>query len=179
MVAKKIQPCYTVSRITAKKKDKQYMMEKKRPGGFLPGDWPLRLLLAVCAALGANWLLGWIPWPAGWLAGFEQAMEGTGGAGVRSLDFLILTLLLAPVAEEAVFRVGIYGWLGRRMPLAAAAVLSALAFGLYHGNWIQGIYGFFMGLVLAWGYESGGKRSFSMAVLMHGAANLAVLLIFG
>ena len=155
------------------------MMEKKRPGGFLPGDWPLRLMLAAGTALAANWLLGKIPWPSVWLAGFEQAMEGTGGAGSKPLDFLILTLFLAPIAEEAVFRLGIYTWLGRRLPSAAAAILSALAFGLYHGNWIQGIYGFFMGLVLAWGYESGGNRSFPMAVLMHGAANLAVLLIFG
>lgn len=35
----------------------------------------------------------------------------------------------------------------------SGCVFIALAFGLYHGNWIQGIYGFVFGLLLAWGYE--------------------------
>ena len=48
--------------------------------------------------------------------------------------------------------------------------------GGYHGNWIQGIYGFVFGLLLAWGYESSSFGKYRMVVLMHGAANGAAVL---
>ena len=53
---------------------------------------------------------------------------------------------------------------------------SYSASGLYHGNWIQGIYGFVFGLLLAWGYESSSFGKYRMVVLMHGAANGAAVL---
>ena len=84
-----------------------------------------------------------------------------------------------PLAEEAVFRSGIYGFLRPRLGTRASAFCSALAFGLYHGNWIQGIYGFMMGILLAWGYERSRYRKYAVVVLMHGAANLAALAVFG
>lgn len=143
-----------------------------------------RLLTAVITAAGGNFLLGIIPWPRSWISGFEQAMEpaaASGEAGLFGLSysFLVLTLVLAPLAEEALFRRGIYGFIRRRRGIRPAALLSALAFGIYHGNWLQGIYGFMMGLVLAWGYETAPERPYAMAVLMHSAANLAVLILFG
>ena len=55
-------------------------------------------------------------------------------------------------------------------------LIAAAAFGLYHGNWIQGIYGFVFGLLLAWGYESSSFGKYRMVVLMHGAANGAAVL---
>ena len=71
---------------------------------------------------------------------------------------------------------GIYAVFRRWLGVTPAAFLSALAFGLYHGNWIQGIYGFVFGLLLAWGYESSSFGKYRMVVLMHGAANGAAVL---
>ena len=44
-------------------------------------------------------------------------------------------------------------------------------------HWIQGIYGFVFGLLLSWGYESSSFGKYRMAVVMHGAANGAALLL--
>ena len=74
---------------------------------------------------------------------------------------------------------GIYGLLRRKLRPKAAAFLSALAFGFYHGNMIQGLYAFLLGFVLAWGYEKCPWGKYRMAVLMHAAANGAALLAFG
>lgn len=93
--------------------------------------------------------------------------------------YLALTLAAAPMMEEAVFRLGIYGLLRRKLRPKAAAFLSALAFGFYHGNMIQGLYAFLLGFVLAWGYEKCPWGKYRMAVLMHAAANGAALLAFG
>ena len=93
--------------------------------------------------------------------------------------YLALTLAAAPVMEEAVFRLGIYGLLRRKLRPKAAAFLSALAFGFYHANMIQGLYAFLLGFVLAWGYEKCPWGKYRMAVLMHAAANGAALLAFG
>ena len=103
---------------------------------------------------------------------YAQAAEVSARGG---LPFLAAALFFGPVLEEAVFRLGLFGLLRRRFGFWPCAVLSSLAFGLYHGNWIQGIYGFIMGMLFAWGYETSAYGKYAAAVLMHGAANLAAL----
>lgn len=142
----------------------------------LPPGWQKRILAAALAALAGNLLVKVIPWPESLLSSYEEAMEP---ALSRGAGFLWMTLVLAPVLEEGAFRLVLYGWLRRFMAFLPAAVISSLAFGMYHGNWIQGTYAFFLGMVLAWGYEGSEYRRYPMAVLMHGAANLAVLAAFG
>lgn len=149
-------------------------MTEKKP--FLPPGWHRLLLGAVAAALAGNILVRLIPWPGSWLASYgESQMAGT----VSRSYSLALILAAAPLMEEGVFRLGIYGFLRRKLMPGAAAFLSALAFGVYHGNMIQGLYAFMLGFVLAWGYEKCPWGKYRMAVLMHAAANGAALLVFG
>lgn len=49
---------------------------------------------------------------------------------------------ISPIAEELLFRGVIYGYLRRFMDIKLAIALSALIFGVYHMNYVQGIYGF-------------------------------------
>lgn len=142
----------------------------------LPPGWQKRILAAAAAALAGNLLVNVIPWPGSLLSSYEEAM---GPAVSRGAGFLWMTLVLAPILEEGVFRLVLYGWLRRFTAFLPAALISSLAFGLYHGNWIQGTYAFLLGMVLAWGYESSEYRRYPMAVFMHGAANLAALAAFG
>ncbi len=141
---------------------------------FLPAGWPRRLALAAAAAAVGNGMIGWIPWPPAVRAGFERSMAP---AAEHWQTFLLLTLVIAPALEELVFRRGIYGALRRRIGFWPAAAAASLAFGVYHGNWIQGIYGFCMGMLLAWGYEDSSCAKYRMAVLMHSTANLAALAV--
>ncbi len=59
-----------------------------------------------------------------------------------------MTVVLAPLTEEVLFRGLIRTELRTHMKPRAAALLGALLFGLYHGNISQGIYAFLLALCL-------------------------------
>lgn len=170
MVAKQIQSCYTVSIIL----ERCAAMKDGRK--VLPEGWQVRIGVIAASALAGNFLVGVIPWPEDIMAAYEASMAPAASQG---LLFLLTALVAAPLAEEAAFRLLLYGWLRRFMGYWPAALISALAFGIYHGNWIQGTYAFMTGMILAWGYETSGYRKYAVAVLMHGAANLTALAVFG
>ena len=90
----------------------------------------------------------------------------------NEIPFPFLLLLFAgftPFAEEFVFRGLVYTGLRRRFPFLLSVFVSAVCFGLYHGEPIQGTYAFCMGLILGLSMEhSGGIR---MPWLLHGLAN--------
>ncbi|MCM1174159.1 MAG: CPBP family intramembrane metalloprotease [Blautia sp.] len=85
---------------------------------------------------------------------------------------LFLYGVVSPLAEEIVFRGILYNRMRKALPVTGALVLSALLFGLYHGNAVQALYGFLMGMLLAYTYEKCG--GFLYAFLFHAAANAAV-----
>lgn len=78
---------------------------------------------------------------------------------------LVAVVIIAPVMEELVFRKVIvdrtikYGQ-------AAAALLSALMFGLFHGNLNQFIYAFALGLFLAFIYAKTGRIRYTICIHM-------------
>lgn len=88
---------------------------------------------------------------------------------------LVLFVLIAPLAEELLFRGIIYNCLRRMMKPASAMVIAALFFGVYHGNAVQGIYGFLMACLLIYSYEYFGD--FRVPVVMHGGINLITYLL--
>ena len=77
---------------------------------------------------------------------------------------------ISPIAEELLFRGVIYGYLRRFMDIKLAIALSALIFGVYHMNYVQGVYGFLIGCLMAYAYEYFGE--FKMAVFVHVASNV-------
>ena len=81
--------------------------------------------------------------------------------------------LFGPVCEELVYRGLAYQRLCREIPAAAAAVASSLVFAAGHGNMIQFLYAFPMGLLLCAvsGKKRGGQNVF-LPVMMHLGANL-------
>ncbi len=78
--------------------------------------------------------------------------------------------LVSPVAEEILFRGILYNCMRRLVSARMAIVVSALIFGLYHMNWVQGVYGFLMGCLIAYAYEYFG--SFKVPVLLHMLFNI-------
>ncbi|MGN1170712.1 MAG: lysostaphin resistance A-like protein, partial [Lachnospiraceae bacterium] len=88
---------------------------------------------------------------------------------------LLLFGVISPLAEELVFRGVIYNRLKRYFPVWIAILTSAFLFGGYHGNIVQGIYGFLMGTVIVWLYELTGN--FRVPVVFHSLANISVFLI--
>jgi len=100
--------------------------------------------------------------------------EGALLSGDFWLHSLVL-LLASPLLEELFFRGILYMRLKEIFSPGTAGFLSAAFFGLYHGNISQGIYGFLMGLILAYSMEV--CRTVKAPALIHGAANLAALVV--
>ncbi len=83
---------------------------------------------------------------------------------------LVLYGLAAPLAEELLFRGIVYNCLKGAVGLKAAMLMAAIFFGVYHGNSVQGIYGFLMACLIIYGYEYFGD--FKVPVAMHMSVNL-------
>lgn len=83
---------------------------------------------------------------------------------------ILCTGIAAPAAEEILFRGQVFGLLKDKLPWKAAAVISALIFAICHGNMVQGVYAFAMGLILAWLAHR--FQDLSAPVLFHAGANL-------
>lgn len=81
----------------------------------------------------------------------------------------------APIAEELIFRGVIYNCLRRIMKPGIAMLLCAFAFSGFHGNTVQIVYSFVIGLLIAYAYEFFG--SFYVPVAIHMVANIAVYLM--
>lgn len=88
---------------------------------------------------------------------------------------LICYGIITPMAEELLFRGILYGYLRRMFKLLPAAVISAVLFGIYHGNLVQGLYAFVMGCLIVYAYEYFGD--FRAAVGVHMAANLTAYVL--
>lgn len=95
----------------------------------------------------------------------DQMMEG------KQMWFLILCMgIIAPLAEEIVFRWLIYLRLRDYMRMGAAAVISGLIFGIYHGNLVQAVYAGLLGMFFAYFLDISGCLWSS--VLLHMGANI-------
>lgn len=99
---------------------------------------------------------------------------------VMSHDMGYLAIgILAPIAEEAVFR----GALLRRLLNAGAGkspwiaiTVSALVFGVVHGNIAQGTHAFMVGLLLGWMYSR--TRSILPGLVLHWANNTIAFAVY-
>lgn len=83
--------------------------------------------------------------------------------------------LLIPLTEELLFRGLCFMRLRERFPFWLAAVVSALLFGIFHGNMLQGLYAFCLGLAMAYVYEV--YHSLMAAYVFHASANLLSVLM--
>ena len=97
-----------------------------------------------------------------WLSQYEKLMETAGLDSDIGLFMFIYAVILGPVCEELVFRGVTMRLVRRALPFWAANLMQAVLFGIFHMNWIQGIYAFVLGLVLGWICEKGGSIYFSM-----------------
>lgn len=93
-----------------------------------------------------------------------------------SLAFLTL-IVIAPLAEEILFRGFLYGKLRRRLPIWVAMLVTSLLFGLVHGQWNVGVDVFALSLVLCGLRETTG--SIWAGVLLHMLKNsVAFFIVF-
>lgn len=96
---------------------------------------------------------------------------------ITPLVMFFIVGLLGPLAEEMLFRGMIYAKLRRAFSVWPAAVISAVLFGLFHANWVQGVYAALFGIVLAYIYEK--TQTVWGSCLLHVAFNSISYLVEG
>lgn len=147
------------------------MIRKEEYGIRIRKKPVLQMLAVVLLAYGAtvffNFILGSIPWDKMFDA--QVAPQETVFYSIPLWARMLCYVVVAPLAEELLFRQLIFQRLKKIAPLWLAVVISALLFGIYHGNLVQGIYAFTMGVFMALVYEWSG--SLIAPVVFHMVAN--------
>lgn len=143
----------------------------KRSFGF--ADLLLAVLGGVFLSRGLNGLIGLTPLPRMFPA-YETVSEAFYSGSLVSQA--LASAVTAPILEEVLMRGLLYARLRRCFSdLRPAVLLAALAFALFHGNVVQGVYAFFLGLYFVWLYEV--YRTLLLPVLAHAAANASSILL--
>ena len=160
---------YTVTLISQRK---QYALDVLR---FQPEDrgWGAGKLAASCllSASAGHLISTGIA-----LSGLSRVFSGytdqasAAFTGQNPLLLTAATVILAPLAEEMIFRGMTFRRAGQYLGPVGGALVSSALFGIYHGNMVQFLYAFCMGLLFAALCEQSGRLL--PAVLGHGAANL-------
>lgn len=88
---------------------------------------------------------------------------------------IVTLIILGPFMEELLFRGLIYNRLKKVNDTSIAAYVSAIIFGVYHLNLVQGIYTFIIGILLVFVYEK--YNSLWAPYMLHMAANAMAVII--
>lgn len=111
--------------------------------------------------------------PESWLLAYaEQSGMITGGS---TIAVIISTMIMAPLIEEIIFRGLIVSRLKKAVPGTVAVLLTALVFGLAHGQILWMTYTFVLGVVL--GLVAVKTDSIIPGIIMHMVFNVCGVVI--
>lgn len=136
-----------------------------------------------------KWLLMMIPVGVGAAIGFNGLISLSGIANysknyqdieniVYSGNLAIQILasgIAAPLAEEFLFRGLLHKRIRHFLKPIPTMIISSMVFGLIHGNIVQFVYAFLVGMLLAYVYEK--FKTIWAPVIMHAAANTSAVLL--
>lgn len=109
----------------------------------------------------------YIPWPESLLNSYDELYSV---AEDSSYIGIIVTILIAPIIEEIIFRGLVFTRLCTGMPAAAALILASTLFGAMHGTLIWAAYGFIGGVCMTLVFMK--YRSIIASILFHAVFNL-------
>lgn len=90
--------------------------------------------------------------------------------------FMVITVVIfAPLLEEILFRGLIFNKAKENLSFKLAILIQAVTFSVVHGNLIQGIYAFFLGIIFALIYEK--TETLWVPTLMHITHNFINLVL--
>ena len=154
-------------------------VQKKKRAGWNEDWFPLTegmllwtIISGAALALFCNGLISLLPL-AQWSDSYEEVSETlySGNIWIRIMS----VGFFGPAVEELVMRGLLYQRFRSMMRVGTAMFWSALVFGIFHGNLVQGVYAFLVGLFFAWLMEH--SQRILVPVAGHMAANLFVLFL--
>ncbi len=153
--------------------------QRKKWAGWKEEWFPLRewdllwaMIGSAALALFCNGLVNLLPL-RGWEDSYEEVSEAlySGSIWLR----LAAVGFFGPAVEELTMRGLMYQRFRSMMRPPAAIFFSAVVFGLFHGNLVQGVYAFLIGIFFAWLMER--TQRILVPMVGHMAANLLVVLL--
>lgn len=131
------------------------------------------IILGICLQFGTSYILNLV------LNALPNAASQYSEIQDELVQFNVMSVftvcILAPLLEEAVFRILILRLGAKFIPFWIMNIIQAVLFGLYHGNWIQGIYAFLIGMIL--GYTMHACEWIYASVIVHMAINSSAYVI--
>lgn len=137
-------------------------------------DYLLVIFSGAALALAMNNVIALTPLPV-LFTGYEDTNELLYGGGL--LLQILSAGIFACIVEEVSMRGVVYGRMKRYFGKRTAMILSALIFGIYHLNVVQGVYAFVLGLYFVWLFER--YQSLWAPCAAHMSANLFIILMAG
>ena len=111
-----------------------------------------------------------IKMPDGGLGSINEMFNSSG-----IIPAVLTAVILAPVLEEIIFRGLIFNKLNSKLSTTAAIIISALIFGIYHMNIVQGLNAFVLGIVFAYIYSK--TYNLWICIIAHFVNNLLSLIL--
>ena len=142
------------------------------PPAATPRFWPRIALTAVLMFLAGQTAAAWIYTHLG-STGFDQHVQTQQSSGFVLSVFV--SLLVAPIVEETLFRGLLYPMLRKKAGAVVAAVLTSLLFAAMHGNAVQAVAVIPLGLLLALIAER--TRRVWPCVVLHLAYNFGAMML--
>ena len=138
---------------------------------------PLQLLLCALMGISACFLVNHLMMLTGMTTAHAQDVESVSKILYQGRLILELagTAVIIPVAEELVYRALTMGRIQDYLRTPLAIGTSAIIFGAMHGNLLQGLFAFALGLLLGWSYSR--CRSLAAPMILHMGANLISVLV--
>lgn len=137
-------------------------------------------ILALCIAIGVfgQYVLTFlinvvIKFPQAWQDALEENSELMGQSSFTAL--FVAVAIVAPLAEEIIFRACVQGTLQTQIPKWCAILIASLVFGVMHGNPIGIIYATLLGIFMGWLFAE--LDSIIPSMLFHFAFNLTSVFI--
>ena len=132
-------------------------------------DYCVIAVSGIALAIGLNYILLVID-----LAQYSEAYQDAVEVlyAPPFIQQILYTGILVPILEELIFRGLVFKVLRKWIPFLWAMLISAILFGVYHGNLVQFVYAGLCGLFLAYLYEK--YDSILAPIWSHMIMNIAV-----
>ena len=104
------------------------------------------IILAIASVFVVECTFSLLPIPESIMTEYEQSVMSL--LGGSTLAIMISTVVAAPIVEEIIFRGLVLSRLNKAMPTIAAAILSSIVFGFFHGQLLWICYTAILGLVM-------------------------------
>ena len=88
---------------------------------------------------------------------------------------IISSVILAPILEELVFRRFVFKRMRENVNYITATVLSSLIFGVVHGNMVQAVFAFIIGIILCYVYEK--FNNLIVPIFLHAVVNATSVVV--